>query len=81
MTTEYLCPACGHDEWSCWRTHTVYEEIKVSNVLPDGMYNENDSNFGDTEDTSDFYEIQCNACGEPAPANHPLWPTKEKTNE
>ena len=29
MTTKYVCPKCGHDEWSCWRTHTVYEEIKV----------------------------------------------------
>jgi hypothetical protein len=75
----YLCPSCGSDEWIIGREHTLWEMFHVTDVTPAGMYEECTSDFGETIHTTDWQEISCAGCEKPAPADHPLWPTKEST--
>ena len=73
----YTCPNCTHNGWRVTRTHTVYEDIWVHDVQADGTYTEDGNDFGDTESTGAIFDIRCEECDLDAPADHPLWPTKE----
>ena len=77
MTTEYRCPSCGNDEFTLLRKHTVWETVRVDHIQPDGCYEENDSDFGETECIGEIEDITCSHCESTAPASNPLWPTKE----
>jgi len=82
MSKGFVCPHCGHDEWTIGRTHTLWEMFHVEAVQPDGSYEENAcSDFGETIETGAWEEITCAHCDSAAPANHPLWPEKEASHE
>lgn len=72
----YTC-SCGSKDWHAYRTHTVYETLMLTNVQPNGCYEEDDNEMGDTVETGDFEEITCSQCDAIAPPDHPLWPKKE----
>lgn len=78
MSKGFVCPQCGHNAWTVFRTHTLCETLTISNVDTDGMYTEDSNEFGDTIDTGEFGDITCAHCDSSAPANHPLWPEKEE---
>jgi len=78
MTQDFLCPHCGSNLWSVLRQHTLWEDFTLSKIQPGGDYEEEGSDFGETITTGEWEEITCTGCGKEAPANHPLWPTKEE---